>query len=219
MSQRWNNNSMIKHTHRFHIYLLPAIVTLLIGCGQKAPVVEVVEQPVAEQPLLTPEEIEENAGIEKQRLYQQGIDALSLREYDEAQIIFAEFIEKYPSMAGAYVNLALIAYRQENFESSESLVAKAIELNPAQAQAYHLRAQLHLKNGDIKKAMTDYIEAITIKPDYINAHYNLALLYDIYLQDIEQAIQQYSIYLSILDKEDETTKDWIEHLRRSIGNG
>ena len=210
---------MIKHALKFRIYLLPAVVAILIGCGQKAPVVEIIEQPVADQQVITPEEIEENAKIEKRNLYQQGIDALGTRDYDNAKIIFAQFIQKYPSMAGAYVNLALIAYRQEDFQTTENLVTQAIGLNPSQAQAYHLRAQLHLKNGDIKKAQNDYIEAITIKPGYTNAHYNLALLYDIYLQDIEQAIEQYSLYLSLLDKEDEVTKDWIDHLRRTINNG
>lgn len=210
---------MIKHALKFRIYLLPVVVVILIGCGQKAAVVEVIEQPVAEQQLITQEEIEENAKIEKQSLYQQGLDALGIRDYDNAKIIFTQFIDKYPDMAGAYVNLALIAYREENSQATESLVTQAISLNPSQAQAYHLRAQLHLENGDIKKAQDDYIEAITIKPDYRIAHYNLALLYDIYLQDIEQAIEQYSIYLSLPGKEDEATKNWIDHLRGTINNG
>lgn len=210
---------MIKQALKFRICLLPAAAAILIGCSQKAPVVEIIQQPVAEQQVITPGEIEENARIEKLNLYQQGLDAFASRDYDNAKIIFAKFIEKYPSMAGAYVNLALIAYHLEDFQTTENLVTQAIGLNPSQAQAYHLRAQLHLKNGDIKKAQDDYIKAITIKPDYTNAHYNLALLYDIYLQDIEQAIKQYSIYLSLLGKEDEATKDWIEHLRRTINNG
>lgn len=210
---------MIKYGLKFRIYLLLAVVAILTGCSQKAPFVEIIEQPVAEQQVITPEEIEENAKLEKQNLYQQGLYALGSRDYDNAKIIFAQFIEKHPAMAGAYVNLALIAYREEDFQGTENLVTQAIGLNPSQAQAYHLRAQLHLKNGDIKKARGDYIEAITIKPDYTNAHYNLALLYDIYLQDIEQAIEQYSIYLSLLGKEDEATKDWIDHLRRTINNG
>lgn len=210
---------MIKPTLKFRIYLFPVVAAILLGCSQKSPVVENIQQPVADQQVITPEESEENAKIEKQNLYQQGLNALGSRDYDNAKIIFSQFIEKYPSMAGAYVNLALIAYRQEDFQATENLVAQAIGLNPSQAQAYHLRAQLHLNNGDIKMARDDYIEAITLKSGYTNAHYNLALLYDIYLQDIEQAIEQYTIYLSLLDKEDEATKDWIDHLRRTLNNG
>lgn len=219
MLQKWNNSWMISNTPRIRNYLLPGLLAVLIGCSQKAPVAEITKQPLAQQLIMTPEVIEENAKHEKQNLYQLGLDALKSHDYDNAKTLFMQFIETYPGIASAYVNLALIAYRQEDFKTTEILVAQAIGINPSQAQAYHLRAQLHLNNGDIKKARDDYIQAITLKQGYTNAHYNLALLYDIYLQEIELAIEQYSIYLSLLDKEDEATKDWTEHLRKAINNG
>ncbi len=87
------------------------------------------------------------------------------------------------------------------------------------APAYNLRAQLQLKKGAIKQAQQDYLKAIELYPDYTIAHYNLALLYDIFLQEIALAIEHYSIYLSLLDKEDENTRDWINHLKNTLKNG
>ena len=96
---------------------------------------------------------------------------------------------------------------------------KALELNPKQAQALNIRAQLYIKDGKIHKAKDDYIKAIKIKPDYINAQYNLALLYDIYLQEIELAITHYKIYLSLLKKTDVITKEWVTHLEGALNDG
>ena len=69
------------------------------------------------------------------------------------------------------------------------------------------------------EAKNDYLKAIQLKPDYINAQYNLALLYDIYLQDIKSAIQHYEIYLSLIDKPDEPTLEWVNHLKGTLKNG
>ncbi len=73
--------------------------------------------------------------------------------------------------------------------------------------------------GKINDAKKDYIKAIELKPDYINAHYNLALLYDIYLQEITLAIKHYETYLSLLKKTDEATQEWVNHLRGTLANG
>jgi len=64
----------------------------------------------------------------------------------------------------------------------------------------------------------DYLKAIEIKPAYANAQYNLALLYDIYLQEIELAIKHYEIYTSLLKKPDEATQEWINHLKGTLKN-
>ena len=81
-----------------------------------------------------------------------------------------------------------------------------------------MRALLHLQNGEIRLAERDYKNAISLYPGYAIAHYNLALLYDIFLQQLEPAIEHYSIYLQLLGREDEDTQNWIKHLENSLAN-
>jgi hypothetical protein len=45
--------------------------------------------------------------------------------------------------------------------------------------------------------------------------YNMALLQDIYLQNTAAAVDYYNRYL-ILEKDDETTKAWVENLSQSL---
>ncbi|MBE9568077.1 MAG: tetratricopeptide repeat protein [Proteobacteria bacterium] len=151
--------------------------------------------------------------------YREGLVALNDNEIAKAQRIFGEFIRKRPELAGAYTNLAVIHFRKDEIDQALKLVDKAITLNPEQSQAYNLRAQMMVKQGKIKEAEADYNRAIELNPKYINAQYNLALLYDVYLQDIELAIKHYEIYMSLLKKPDQETKDWIMHLKGTLNNG
>jgi len=200
-------------------YLLSlCLISVLIGCSQKSPQVTKVEPDITEIEPQTSELAGEQP-ITRQADYQQGLEALALRDYGKAKRLFTGFIKANPRLSGAYVNLALIAFREDNFDSAEKLVQQAIVLNPEQAQAYHLRAQLHLKKGAIKLAQADYQKALELKPDYINAHHNLALLYDIFLQEIALAIDHYTKYLSLLEKEDEKTRNWVKHLQGTLDNG
>ncbi|VAW68057.1 hypothetical protein MNBD_GAMMA09-2392 [hydrothermal vent metagenome] len=154
----------------------------------------------------------------QRKIYRDGITALYNNDYPKAKKIFDEFIRNRPEMAGAYSNLALLHFKKNEYAESLKLVNKAIELNPEQAQAYNLRGQIYIINGNINKAKDDYLKAVKIKPAYKNAQYNLALLYDIYLQEIELAIKHYEIYMKLIKKPDDATKEWIQHLKGTLKN-
>ncbi|MFK5893305.1 MAG: tetratricopeptide repeat protein [Pseudomonadota bacterium] len=151
--------------------------------------------------------------------YRAGITALYNNDLSKAQRIFNEFIRNKPKLAGGYANLALVHFKKKEFKKSLKQVNKALKLNPKQVQALNLRAQLYVLDGKIHKAKADYLLAVKTKPKYVNAQYNLALLYDVYLQEIELAIQHYKIYMSLLKKPDEITQDWITHLEGTLKNG
>lgn len=186
---------------------------LVFSCAQKSPPEQQLEKP-SDLPDNKPDQTE----LMNQR-YQQGITALSNFDFAKAENIFRDFTKNYPDLSGAYGNLALIQFNQKKNDEALLLIDKAITLNSNNAQAYNLRAQLRLEAGEIHQAKEDYRKAISLKPDYAIAHYNLALLYDIYLQDIERAIQHYEKYLSLTDQPDERTREWVNHLKSMLKNG
>jgi Tfp pilus assembly protein PilF len=192
------------------------VLQLFTACSQKSPPPPTVETaPVKVQPQ-TPV-IEEK--VIDSEMYQQGLDALALNDFSNAKKIFQQFIKDNPTLSGAYSNLALIEYKQKNYDQALKLIEIAISINPQQAAAFHLRALLYLQQGKIKLARDDYQMAIKFKPDYTNAHYNLALLYDIYLQEIALAIEHYNIYLSLTTEKDTATREWVNHLKNTLKNG
>ena len=193
------------------------LLLLILGCSQKTPAPQTPESAPLEVPQQNTPVVEQKA-IDRE-MYQSGLDALALSDFSSARKIFQQFIKDNPALSGAYINLALIEYKQENYEQALKLIEIAISVNPQQAAAFHLRAQTYLQQGQIKLARDDYQMAIKLKPDYINAHYNLALLYDIYLQEIVLAIEHYNIYLSLTTEKDSATREWVNHLKSTLKNG
>ena len=208
------NSLIMNKVYLLNTVFLSIIAFTLLSCSEK--VIQPEELQQAEIEVVVEDTSEADARQEK---YQQGITAMSIRDYAGAQRIFSVFIRANPQMAGAYTNLALIHFANQEYDQALKLVGRAIELNNLQAQAYNLRAQLLIINKKVLEARDDYIRAIELNPKYTNAQYNLALLYDVYLQDVKLAVQHYEIYMSLIDQSDETTQSWIERLKRTLGNG
>ena len=189
--------------------LLMACLATLSSCGH-AP----GEQARQGKSMTTDSSIEVTAA--ELDVYRDGLVALHNNDDHSAEAIFERFVTTRPELAGAYTNLALIRFRSGDYDESLRLVNQAIEKNPEQAQAYNLRAQLHIAQRDTDAAEANYIRAIELDPGYVNAHYNLALLYVIYLQDIERAVGHYETYLSLVQQPDNDTSDWVTHLRTTL---
>ncbi len=83
------------------------------------------------------------------------------------------------------------------------------------AEVHNVLGLLAVEQKAFKKAETEYLLAVTLDKKLASAHYNLALLYDIYFQDIDKAYQSYQTYLS-LNPNDSKTRDWVDQLKYSL---
>jgi len=152
-------------------------------------------------------------------LYQDALTELNNNNLNKAEKYFLEVTQKHPDFAGPWANLALIYIKQEQYKKAEHYVQKSLEKNPEMAQALNTAGLIEEQKGNINKAKNYYEKAIEKKPDYTLAHYNLALLHDVYLQNIREAIKYYQQYLSLLDGKDEKTETWVEELKFNLTDG
>lgn len=148
--------------------------------------------------------------------YKNAIIALNENELEKAEKLFIEMSILQPEIAGSWANLALINAKKGDVKEAQRYVEIALSKNPNMAQSWNLSGYLALQDGKIKSAQQHYQRAIEINPSYALAHYNLALLYDIYLQDVANAVQHYEQYLSHSTEKDQKTKDWLEGLKASL---
>jgi tetratricopeptide (TPR) repeat protein len=74
---------------------------------------------------------------------------------------------------------------------------------------------LFRRNGKFLEAEAAYLKAVTVSPDYALAHYNLGVLYELYLQRLDEALQHFVAYQSIVG-EDRQVEKWIADLRRRV---
>lgn len=191
-------------------YIKLFIITLLVtSCSTSN---EVTNSPSSGLNPLVQSESERNE-------YKKAVLLLNKNQLEKAKSIFLQFNSQRPELAGPYANLAIIALKQNDIQKSFALIKTSLEKNSRSPQALNLLAYIEQKNGDIQSAEKHYKEALKYKDNYALAHYNLALLYDIYLQDIDKAIPHYERYMKLINNKDKITADWIEQLKRTKENG
>lgn len=149
-------------------------------------------------------------------LYQKAVTHLNNSDFYKAEAILRPFTEKHPELAGPWTNLGLIQLKHGNLAEAEKLFRSALTKNPNFPQALNLLGLVETKKGDILQAKKLYSQAIEQNDDYAIAHYNLALLYDIYLQDIKSAVPHYQRYLELINYSDEATANWLEELKSTL---
>lgn len=154
--------------------------------------------------------------VEELTIYKAAIIALNNDELDKAQSLFLQMSERQPDIAGTWANLALISVKKGELEQATAFVETALEKNPNMPQALNLSGYLAQNRGEINQAESYYLQALTHKDDYALAHYNLALLYDVYFQDIANAIEHYQFYLVHSEQADEATQNWLEGLKATM---
>jgi len=151
--------------------------------------------------------------------YKKAILLLNKNQLDAAKDIFLQFKSTRPELAGPYANLAIIALKQDRPDKALELIKTSLTKNNKLPQALNLLAYLEQADGEIQSAEKHYLEAIKYDKNYALAHYNIALLYDIYLQDIDKAIPHYERYMKLINNTDKNTADWVEQLKRNKENG
>jgi len=189
---------------------------LLGGCAGKP--TQIMEPPSTSTQAETSTPAQTTAEDELE-VYRQAITDLKEKQLDSAEAALAEITVKRPELAGPWVNMALVHIKKNNLAKAEDNLNRALERNPDMPQAFNLLGFIEKKKGNIIKAKEHYLHAISNKADYAIAHYNVALLYDIYLQDTPNAIKHYKHYLEITGAQDKETIAWVKELERSLARG
>lgn len=148
-------------------------------------------------------------------LYEQATAIMAAGDFVEAELRFKEFLLQYPGYPGAHVNLAIILATRHDDEAARTSVDAALALNPEYPAALNQLGQLLRRNGDFSAAEAAYLKAVTVHPDYALAHYNLGVLYELYLQRLDDALTQFEAYQALVPGDKQVEK-WIADLRRRI---
>lgn len=187
------------------------VVMLFAGCG--------TQQTISDADPVTPADSEKalKSATESDILaFRKAITHLNNNKLEDARSLLIEFIDDHPALAGPWANIGLIYIKENKLDKAIEVLDKALTLNPKLAQAHHLRGYIESKKSNFLQAEKYYKKAIELNPDYSIAHYNLALLYDIYLQDVANAVQHYKMYLKLIKNKDKKTIDWVEQLSSTL---
>lgn len=151
----------------------------------------------------------------QQTAFNAALAALEADQLEKAASQLKKLTAARQDVAALWLNLALTEYRQKSLASANDNIRRALALTNNSAAIHNLAGLIYMETGAFKQAETHFLKAITLKPQYHQALYNIGLLQDVYLQDVKKAIQYYEQYLA-LQKGDTRTQDWLSHLKGSL---
>jgi len=148
-------------------------------------------------------------------LFEQAASVMAAGDRIDAELRFKEFLLQYPDVPAAWVNLAIIHGENGNADAAMDAVGRALAVAPDFAPALNQLGLLHRKNGNFADAEAAYLKAVTVSPEYPLAHYNLAVLNELYLQRLDVALAHFEQYQALVG-DDEQVEKWIADLERRV---
>ena len=149
------------------------------------------------------------------RDFQQATAMMGNGQYGQAIELLQKVIEQSPGVTAPYINIA-VAYRElDKLEQAEAHLKSALALVPGHPVASNEYGLLYRKTGRFEEARAIYENALALFPEYYLLHRNLGILCDLYLNDMECALEHYEVY-SQIKPEDEQVQFWIVDLRNRL---
>lgn len=198
---------ILKRLPQSGLSTLFVIAVLLVGCSSgpsstgDAPDINAKAAPLAQK---------------DRAIYTNALTALEKGNAKEAAASLTKIANANPGYLDAWINLASANYQLKDLEATKRAIAHAHKLQPTSAAINNIRGLISAEEGRYKEAEQLYLAALKLEPKNPSTHYNLALLYDIYYQDLTQAISHYESYLSLSSQKDEATEAWVDELKQIL---
>ena len=132
---------------------------------------------------------------------------------DAARDALQELIADHPGLSGALTNLGILQARAGDHGAALSSFERACQANRDNVVAHNWRASLLRKLGRYDEAEQAYLAALKAKPDDAASHRNLAVLYDLSLNQTAQALEHYRRYQQLSGDENLIVSAWIQRLQ------
>ena len=200
-----------KATLLLAILLLAACQTVPEPTPEPTPVVEPEPTVDAAAPVPEPEPVDFN-----QQFYEEAVTSLKSGKTGLALELLIQVSSDAPEKPYVFTNLGLTYFKLQKLDLAEQAFQEAIKRNERDAVAHNHLGILQRQKGKFDDALKHYQRAIGIDSDYALAYLNLGILFDIYLQNLEQALQYYQKYQSLIDEENAQVAGWIVDIQRRL---
>ena len=142
---------------------------------------------------------------------------LEQEQYEQAIVLLDSVTDSAPDATAAYINLGIAYGRTGDLENAELSIGEALRLNPRHPVAHNEMGMIYRRTGRFDAARQSYERALSLHPEFHFARLNLAILCDVYLADLECALENYELYREAVP-DDEEASMWIADLRNRAGH-
>ncbi len=189
----------------FNLYIFAAILFLLSSCQTN-------EKPIKQASRTADVEL----NTTELKAYQEALEAIKAGRAEAAIPVLIKIVGAHPDHVAAQINLANSYLMAKKIQDAENALSHVLTIKPTVAEALNLQGLIDVEKGEYNKAEKNYLSAIQQKQNYAFAHYNLALLYDVFYQTPDQALPHYERYLELGGEGDKYTRNWVAELKQKI---
>ena len=147
--------------------------------------------------------------------YYEALNYLNDGQLERGIVILEEVAETAPLVTAPRIDLGMAHHRNDDLEAAESNLLKALELNANHPVVHNELGIIYRKTGRFAEAKHQYEAAIAVYPGYHHARRNLAILCDLYLGDLNCALNHYEAYMATVPADEEASM-WIADLRNRM---
>jgi len=147
--------------------------------------------------------------------YYEALNYLNEGQLERGIVMLEEVVETAPLVTAPRIDLGMAQHRNDDLEAAESNLLKALELNASHPVAHNELGIVYRKTGRFSEAKQHYEAAIAVYPGYHHARRNLAILCDLYIGDLDCALNQYEAYMATVPADEEASM-WIADLRNRM---
>ncbi len=144
--------------------------------------------------------------------YEAAVTYLQQGRHDEGIALLEQVAAAAPELSAPRIDLGIAQHLAGDLEAAESNLLLALESNPEQPVAHNELGIIFRKTGRFMEARASYEAALAVYPGFHFARRNLAILCDLYLADLECALDNYEAYMQTVPGDEEASM-WIADIR------
>jgi Flp pilus assembly protein TadD len=148
--------------------------------------------------------------------YDRALDLLARGNSAEGIALLETVAAATPNLSAPRISLAIAQHRLGDLEATEQHLLQALSINPSHPIALNELGIVYRKTARFAEARQQYEAALAIYPGYHYARRNLAVLCDLYLDDVDCAISNYEAYMATVLSDDEAAM-WLKTARFRAG--
>ncbi|MCC5886292.1 MAG: tetratricopeptide repeat protein [Gammaproteobacteria bacterium] len=148
--------------------------------------------------------------------YAEGLAALEAGHVARATATFETLTREYPQYSGPLRQLAWLAVDAGADAQAFDYLLRALKVCEACASVLTDLGVLHRQRGEFDAAEQAYRDALAADRDYAPAHFNIAVLFELYRMRPRPAIDHYERYLALEEDDPDAglIRAWVADLER-----